>query len=90
LLLLQQQNPQVRCLTRRPDALSSADERRSWGGSRFGSRLVDSRTVAVSVPPERAFAQVRRIGVHTGWYYANWLWMVRGFIELLAGEPRDS
>jgi len=59
--------------TRWSDALSSAGECRSWGGSRFGSRLVDSRTVVVSVPPEQAFAPIRRIGGRTGWYYANWL-----------------
>ena len=71
--------------TRWSDALSSSGERRSWGGSRFGSRLVDSRTVVVSVPPEEAFAPIRRIGGRTGWYYGNWLWTTRGFIDLLLG-----
>ena len=32
------------------DALSSAGAARDWGGTRFGSRLVDSRTITVSVP----------------------------------------
>jgi uncharacterized protein YbjT (DUF2867 family) len=71
--------------TRWSDALSSAGDRRSWGGSRFGSRLVDSRTVVVSVPPQQAFAPIRRIGGRTGWYYGNWLWTARGFIDLLLG-----
>ena len=71
--------------TRWSDALSSAGESRTWGGSRFGSRLVDSRSVVVSVPPEQAFAPIRRIGGRTGWYYGNWLWTVRGFIDLLVG-----
>jgi uncharacterized protein YbjT (DUF2867 family) len=71
--------------TRWSDSLSSAGEIRSWGGTRFGSRLVDSRTVVVTVPPEQAFSPVRRIGGHTGWYYGNWLWTVRGFIDLLLG-----
>jgi hypothetical protein len=48
--------------TRWSDSLSSAGEIRSWGGTRFGSRLVDSRTVVVTVPPEQAFSPVRRIG----------------------------
>mgnify|MGYP002261557199 CR=1 FL=1 len=30
-------------------------------------------------------AAIRRIGGATGWYYANWLWRVRGFIDLLEG-----
>jgi hypothetical protein len=41
--------------TRWSDSLSS-------GGVRSGSRLVDSRTVVVSVPPEQAFTLIRRIG----------------------------
>ena len=71
--------------TRWSDALSSGGEPRSWGGLRFGSRLVDSRTVDVPVSPEAAFSPIRRIGGKTGWYYGNWLWSVRGFIDLLVG-----
>lgn len=71
--------------TRWSDALSSGGHPRAWGGVRFGSRLVDSRTVRVAVGPEAAFAPIRRIGGATGWYYANALWSLRGFIDLLAG-----
>ncbi len=71
--------------TRWSDSLSSAGRPRTWGGERFGSRLVDSRSVTVSVPPEQAFMPIRRIGGHTGWYYANWLWSLRGFLDLLTG-----
>ncbi len=71
--------------TRWSDALSAAGEPHSWGGDRYGSRLVDSRTVTVAVPPEQAFAPIRRIGGKTGWYYGNWLWSVRGFLDLLIG-----
>lgn len=71
--------------TRWSDAYSSAGSPRNWGGVRFGSRLVDSRVVAVDVPPEQAFAPIRRIGGRTGWYYGNWLWSLRGFLDLLAG-----
>lgn len=71
--------------TRWSDALSSSGDRRAWGGTRFGSRLVDSRTVSVPVPAEQAFTPIRCIGGRTGWYYGNWLWTVRGFIDLLVG-----
>ena len=71
--------------TRWSDAMSSSGKPQSWGGDRFGSRLVDSRTVIVNVPPEQAFILVRRIGGQTGWYYGNWLWTIRGFIDLLVG-----
>jgi uncharacterized protein YbjT (DUF2867 family)/ligand-binding SRPBCC domain-containing protein len=71
--------------TRWSDALSSSGQPRSWGGQRFGSRLIDSRTATVPAPPEQAFAAIRRIGGQTGWYYANWLWSIRGFLDLLVG-----
>jgi uncharacterized protein YbjT (DUF2867 family) len=71
--------------TRWSDALSAAGPMREWGGVRFGSRLVDSRLARVAVPPPAAFAPVRRIGGTTGWYYASWLWRLRGFLDLLAG-----
>ena len=71
--------------TRWSDALSSSGPPPAWGGVRFGSRLVDSRTATVDVPPEQAFAPIRRIGGRTGWYYANWLWSLRGFLDLLCG-----
>ncbi len=71
--------------TRWSDALSSAGKSQSWGGDRYGSRLVDSRTITVAVSPEQAFAPIRRIGGRTGWYYGNWLWSLRGFLDLLVG-----
>jgi hypothetical protein len=69
--------------TRWSDALSIAGSRPSWGGVRFGTRLVDSRVAHVNTPPALAFRPIRTIGGTTGWYYANWLWRLRGFIDLL-------
>jgi hypothetical protein len=67
------------------DALSSSGNPTSWGGVRFGTRLVDSRTVHVSVPPAQAFAPIQRIGGANGWYFASFLWQIRGFFDLLVG-----
>ena len=67
------------------DALSSSGSTTSWGGKQFGTRLVDSRSVQVSVPPASAFAPVRRIGGVNGWYFANSLWWLRGSLDLLFG-----
>src|SRR5579872_3648765 len=72
-------------LTLWSDALSSGGKTRSWGGVRFGTRLVDSRTIQVSVPPALAFAPIQRIGGSNGWYFATFLWQVRGFFDLLIG-----
>ena len=72
-------------MTRRSDALSSGAAPPQWGGAVFGSRIVDSRSVRVPQSPPEAFAPVRRIGGDTGWYYGNWLWRLRGFLDLLVG-----
>jgi uncharacterized protein YbjT (DUF2867 family) len=71
--------------TRWSDALSSTGDDPSWGGVKFGSRLVDSRKVKVECAPERAFAPIQRIGGKNGWYSVNWAWSLRGFIDLLLG-----
>ncbi|HSR53377.1 MAG TPA: SDR family oxidoreductase [Acidobacteriota bacterium] len=71
--------------TRWSDASSAGGRRANWGGVRFGKRLVDTRTVRVSVPPALAFGPIRRIGGQNGWYYCNWLWRLRGVMDLLAG-----
>jgi uncharacterized protein YbjT (DUF2867 family) len=72
-------------VTRWSDALSSGAGPPQWGGAIFGSRIVDSRSVRVPRPPREAFAPVRRIGGQTGWYYGDWLWRLRGFLDLLVG-----
>jgi uncharacterized protein YbjT (DUF2867 family) len=71
--------------TRWSDALSSSGPTRDWGGTRFGSRLVDSRVAHVPVSPAAAFTPIRRIGGSRGWLYGQWLWKTRGWLDLLAG-----
>ncbi len=72
--------------TKWSDALSAAGNvPRDWGGIRFGNRIIDARKVKVNVPPDKAFTPIRRIGGECGWYYANWLWNLRGFLDLLVG-----
>lgn len=71
--------------TRWSDALSSAGESSSWGGVSFGSRLADSRKLRVNVPGAIAFKPIQQIGGEVGWYAFNWLWRIRGFLDLLVG-----
>jgi uncharacterized protein YbjT (DUF2867 family) len=35
--------------------------------------------------PEQAIENIWSIGGERGWYYGNWLWKIRGFIDLLVG-----
>lgn len=71
--------------TRWFDAFSSAGEAPEGVGSRFGNRIVDSRSIVTDVPPDRAFAPIRRIGGTNGWYACGFLWRLRGLLDLLVG-----
>lgn len=71
--------------TRWSDAISAAGRPKRWGGVQFGTRLVDARKSNSPVAVPEAFAPIQRIGGATGWYYGNWLWRVRGWLDLLAG-----
>ena len=74
-----------RAATAWTSAVSAAGTTTRSGGSRFGNRLVDSRTVRVSAAPEIAFAPILRLGGGNGWYYGDWLWRLRGWLDLLVG-----
>lgn len=71
--------------TRWSDAISSSGRQQSWGGVRFGTRIVDSRTTTVQAPPHIVFACIERLGGDHGWYACDWLWHIRGLIDLLQG-----
>ncbi|MDQ6859412.1 MAG: SDR family oxidoreductase [Chloroflexota bacterium] len=71
--------------TRWSDSLSAAGRGVSWVDPPRGLRLVYSRTRTVPVSPDAAFAPIRRIGGTTGWYWGNWLWRLRGFVDLVVG-----
>lgn len=47
--------------------------------------LLDERTLAADTTPAALFAAVERIGGATGWYYANWLWRLRGALDRALG-----
>jgi uncharacterized protein YbjT (DUF2867 family) len=71
--------------TRWSDALSAGENRLAAEEAPVHARLVDTRAVKTSVPPELAFAPIRRIGGRAGWYSQDRLWRLRGFLDLLVG-----
>lgn len=73
--------------TRWTDAMSANRQVPSWGGLKFGSRLVDSRAAWVKTSPDRAFRPIGKIGGQTGWYYGNRLWKARGVLDRIVGGP---
>jgi uncharacterized protein YbjT (DUF2867 family)/ligand-binding SRPBCC domain-containing protein len=46
---------------------------------------IDSRLAVVDAPPAQAFVPIRRIGGGTGWYFADALWRLRGWIDVGLG-----
>ncbi len=46
---------------------------------------LDQRQVVVEASPESVFGVVSAIGGGNGWYYADWLWKLRGFIDKQLG-----
>jgi uncharacterized protein YbjT (DUF2867 family) len=67
------------------DSVSSGGETRCWAGVHFRNRLVDCREQTVQASPQEAFVPIRRIGGQTGWYAYDWLWRIRGLLDLLLG-----
>lgn len=53
-----------------------------WAG---GTLFEDKRSLRAAAPAEAVWDVVARIGGKTGWYYADWLWSVRGILDRLAG-----
>ena len=41
--------------------------------------------VATDMDPDRLWSTVASIGGENGWFYLNWLWKIRGFLDRLVG-----
>lgn len=54
----------------------------AWAG---GTVYEDRRSLIVDAAPEQVWETIVSIGGQTGWYYANWLWRLRGLIDRLIG-----
>jgi uncharacterized protein YbjT (DUF2867 family) len=55
-----------------------------WSG---GTVFRDTREVAIDAPAAAVFRALCRIGGRRGWHAAGWLWIVRGWLDRLAGGP---
>jgi len=55
-----------------------------WAG---GTVFVDQRSTSVNAPADVVFRAVCRMGGNQGYYAANWLWRLRGWLDRLVGGP---
>jgi uncharacterized protein YbjT (DUF2867 family) len=65
-----------------PPAEWSIPDDPSWTG---GTIYSDSRQILLQATPEEVWRAVVSIGGEAGWYYGDWLWKLRGFLDHLAG-----
>jgi len=47
--------------------------------------LRDRRGIRISGDPQRVLDKEFSIGGDTGWYYANWIWKIRGLLDKMVG-----
>lgn len=55
-----------------------------WAG---GTVFRDEKQIVIEAPAWAVFRAVCRVGGGHGWYAADWLWQIRGWIDMLAGGP---
>lgn len=67
--------------TEHPESDTTVQQR----GYQRGSRIFDEYYIHTHDAPELAFKPIRCIGGKVGWYYANYLWQLRGCIDNLLG-----
>ncbi len=71
--------------TRWSDAISSSYAKPREGTFRDGSRIVDTHAIHISSDEKSVFDVLSEMGGANGWYYANFLWSVRGWFDMLFG-----
>jgi uncharacterized protein YbjT (DUF2867 family) len=62
----------------------SRSEDPNWAG---GTIFSDNRRMLVRATAAECWPSVVGIGGKTGWYYADWLWSIRGWMDRLIGGP---
>jgi uncharacterized protein YbjT (DUF2867 family) len=65
-----------------PPAEWATGEDPLWAG---GTRFVDAREALLPATADELWQVITHIGGETGWYYGNWLWKVRGFMDRMIG-----
>ncbi len=71
--------------TRWSDAISSSYAKPHEGTFREGSRIVDTHSIHIDSNAQTVFGVLSRMGGKNGWFYADFLWKVRGWMDMLVG-----
>jgi len=55
-----------------------------WAG---GTSYLDERTIGIETSAHAAYVAACRVGGGHGWYAAQWLWKIRGWMDQVVGGP---
>lgn len=66
-------------------SFSSSNHNINWLEQKRGNKLVYTKKIIVYCSQSEAFYTLQQIGGKKGWYYANFIWKIRGFIDILVG-----
>jgi uncharacterized protein YbjT (DUF2867 family) len=66
------------------------DKAKRMFGCRFGRYIIKRDDIFINAHPERVFSVIGAIGGKNGWYYLDFLWRLRAFLDLLVGGPGFS
>jgi hypothetical protein len=66
-------------------ANASLVETESNGNNDHAGQLTDVRRLEVAAPPEGVYRVFSSIGGQNGWYFGNFLWRARGFMDKMVG-----
>jgi uncharacterized protein YbjT (DUF2867 family) len=65
----------------------AGDAYRLGHGRRGPGKVLEARCLLVNAPPEDVWDAVESIGGENGWYFMDWAWTVRGWLDGLLGGP---
>ena len=66
-------------------SFSSSNHNIDWLEQKDGNKLIYTKKIMVDRSIDESFKVIQQIGGEKGWYYANFIWKIRGFIDVLLG-----
>ena len=66
-------------------SFSSSNHNMKWLEQQRGNKSIYTARVKINSPIKDAFYVVQQVGGKKGWYFWNFAWKIRGFIDVLSG-----
>ena len=66
-------------------SFSSSNHDMKWLEQQRGNKLIYTTRININSTIKSAFYIIQQIGGKKGWYYANFMWKLRGFIDAMVG-----